>query len=132
MEVSLLVCDPEGATSRLSRVHPGHPFSIILWGFQRENAIQARFGGARAETRYRKWPKTAVSHWEKDRSQGVLESIRKRGDMAKILMPSHPSTQFSPVMATKGPFGPFFGPEGVWGSIRNWQLLLEMGPTQLD
>ena len=58
----LLSAHPEGATGRPSRVHPGHPFPIWLWGFMSENAIRARFGGPRAETGYGKRPKTAVGH----------------------------------------------------------------------
>ena len=43
-----------------------------------------------------------------------------------------------PSRAPKGPFWPFFGPQGVWGRSENanlaatQKLLVKMGPTQLD
>ena len=105
-----------------------------------ENAIRARFGGPRAETGYGKRLKTAVGHWEKGRSRGVYESIRKTptGKTKQISVASSPSIPFFPWVAPKGPFWPLFGPRGVWGRSENAdlaatrKLLLEMGPTQLD
>ena len=90
--------------------------------------------------RPRKWPKTAKEHWENSRSRGVYQSIWKilKGETIEISVPSQPAILFSLVMAPKGPFGPFFGPEWVWGQYKNAnlgttpKLLVKMGPTQLD
>jgi len=105
-----------------------------------ENAIRARFRGPRAKTGYGKRPKTAVGHWEKGRSRGVYESIRKTptGKTKQISVASSPSIPFFPWVAPKGPFWPFFGPRGVWGRSKNadlaatQKLLMKMGPTRLD
>ena len=74
------------------------------------------------------------------RSRAVYESIRKipMGKTKQISVASSPSIPFFPWVAPKGPFWPFFGPRGVWGRSENADLaatrnlLLEMGPTQLD
>ena len=84
-----------------------------------ENVIRARFGGPRAETGYGKRPKTAVGHWEKGRSRGVYESIRKTptGKTKQTSVASSPSIPLSRGWPQKGPFGPFWAPGGL-GPIR--------------
>ena len=111
MEHTLLVPHPEGVMRRPSQVHPGHTFSIILWGFKSENVIRTCLGGPRAKTRSRKRPKMAVGHWEKGRSRAVYESIRKipTARSTEISVPSQTLIRFFPLMAENGPFRPFFG-----------------------
>ena len=78
---SLLIRDPEGATRRLSRVHPGYPFPIWLLGFKSENAIWARFGFPRAKTRFGKRLKMANYEWIR---------ITSRGEMTVLSVASQP------------------------------------------
>ena len=90
---------------------PRPPFSHMIVGFHERKRHSGPF------------------HWEKGCSRGVYQSIWKipEGETTKILVPSQPKIQFSPLMVPKEPFCPFFGPGGVTGSIRKHQLLVQLG-----
>ena len=82
----------------------------------------------------------AKGHWEKLRCRAVYARILKtpRGKTTEISLASTLSIPFFAWVAPKGPFWPFFGPEGVQGQSENANFAakrkrqLKMGPTQLD
>ena len=82
----------------------------------------------------------AKGHWEKLRRRAVYARILKtpRGKTTEISLASTLSIPFFAWVAPKGPFWPFFGPQGVKGRSENanlaatQKLLVKMGPTQLD